>query len=45
MLFRSGTYGSDGRKVQAGVYSWVIRYSNKETDEKKVVSGFVNVLR
>jgi len=40
-----GTYGSDGLKVQAGVYTWVIRYSNKETDDKKVVSGFVNVLR
>lgn len=40
-----GTYGSDGRKVQSGVYTWVIRYSNKETDDKKVVSGFVNVLR
>jgi gliding motility-associated-like protein len=40
-----GTYGTDGRKVQAGGYTWVIKYSNKETDEKKVVSGTVNVLR
>ena len=40
-----GTYGSDGTKVQSGVYTWVIKYSNKETDDKKVVSGFVNVLR
>lgn len=40
-----GTYGSDGRKVQSGIYTWIIKYANKETDEKKVVSGFVNVLR
>ena len=40
-----GTYGADGTKVQAGIYTWVIRYANKETDEKKIVTGFVNVLR
>jgi gliding motility-associated-like protein len=40
-----GSYGADGRNVQAGMYSWIIRYSNKETDEKKVITGFVNVLK
>ena len=40
-----GTYGADGTKVQSGIYTWVIKYANKETDEKKVVTGFVNVLR
>jgi len=40
-----GSYGTDGRMVQAGMYTWIIRYSNKETDEKKVITGFVNVLR
>ena len=40
-----GTYGSDGQKVQAGVYTWVIQYANKETDAKNIVSGFVNVLK
>lgn len=40
-----GTYGADGRKIQAGIYTWIIQYSNKETDEKKVVTGTVNVLK
>jgi gliding motility-associated-like protein len=40
-----GTYGTDGTKVQAGIYTWIIRYANKETDEKKIVTGFVNILR
>lgn len=40
-----GSYGVRGGVVQAGLYSWVIRYKPKDTDEKLVVNGFVNVLR
>jgi gliding motility-associated-like protein len=40
-----GSYGVRGGVVQAGLYSWIIRYKPKDTDEKLVVNGFVNVLR
>jgi len=40
-----GSFGSKGGVVQAGLYSWVIRYKPKNNDEKLVVNGFVNVLR
>jgi gliding motility-associated-like protein len=40
-----GSYGIKGGVVQAGLYTWIIRYKPKNTDEKLVVNGFVNVLR
>lgn len=40
-----GSYGLKGGVVQAGLYTWIIRYKPKNTDEKLVVNGFVNVLR
>ncbi|MFM7637588.1 MAG: PKD domain-containing protein, partial [Crocinitomicaceae bacterium] len=40
-----GSYGVKGGVVQAGLYSWIIRYKPKDTDEKLIVNGFVNVLR
>ena len=40
-----GTYGQMGTKVQSGIYTWIIKYASKETDDKHIVSGFVNVLR
>ncbi len=46
---REGWDGSYGKNqafsVQAGVYSWVIRFKPKDNDEKVVISGFVNVLK
>ena len=40
-----GSYGTDGRNAQAGVYTWVIFFKPKNTDEKIKISGFVNLLR
>ena len=40
-----GSYGVKGGDVQAGLYTWIIRYKPKNTDEKLIVNGFVNVLR
>jgi gliding motility-associated-like protein len=40
-----GSFGVKGGVVQAGLYTWIIRYKPKNTDEKLVVNGFVNVLR
>lgn len=40
-----GTYGSEGIDVQSGIYTWKIQYNNKETDDKKVVTGTVQILR
>lgn len=40
-----GSYGVRGGVVQAGLYTWIIRYKPKDTDEKLTVNGFVNVLR
>ncbi len=40
-----GSYGVKGGVVQAGLYTWIIRYKPKNTDEKLIVNGFVNVLR
>ena len=41
----NGSYGYNGGVVQAGLYTWVIHYKPKNTDEKLIVKGFVNVLR
>jgi gliding motility-associated-like protein len=40
-----GSYGADGRDAQTGVYTWVIFFKPKNTDEKIKISGFVNLLR
>lgn len=38
-----GTYG--GRLMQDGQYNWVIEFKIKRNDEKKKVTGHVNILR
>ncbi|MGB1647101.1 MAG: gliding motility-associated C-terminal domain-containing protein, partial [Crocinitomicaceae bacterium] len=41
-----GSYGSkEGIPVQAGLYSWVIKFKPKDNDEKVVINGSVNVLK
>jgi gliding motility-associated-like protein len=41
-----GSYGNqDSFAVQAGIYSWVIKFKPKDNDEKIVINGFVNVLK
>lgn len=40
-----GTYGSKGSKCPDGVYTWKIGYKPKETDEKVVVTGHINLIR
>ena len=39
-----GTYGIDGLKVPMGIYNWVIHYESKLNDDRKEVSGHINVL-
>ena len=41
-----GSYGAkEGIPVQAGIYSWVIKFKPKDNDEKVVINGSVNVLK
>ena len=40
-----GTYGIDGNRAQEGVYSYHITYKLPNTDERKVVTGHVNLMR
>jgi gliding motility-associated-like protein len=40
-----GTYGGKALHCPDGVYTWKINYKPRETDEKKVVTGFVNLIR
>jgi gliding motility-associated-like protein len=40
-----GTYGSKGAKCPDGVYTWKIAYKPKETDEKVVITGHINLIR
>lgn len=40
-----GTYGTDGREVQDGTYTWKIDFKTTMTDERVLVVGHVNVLR
>ena len=41
-----GSYGAkEGIPVQAGLYSWVIKFKPKDNDEKVVINGSVNVLK
>jgi gliding motility-associated-like protein len=38
-----GTFG--GKPIQAGVYSWVAMYKQRDNDGKKTLNGFVQILR
>ena len=40
-----GSYGVDGTRAQEGIYSYHITYKLPNTDERKVVTGHVNLLR
>jgi len=40
-----GSYGSEGRTVQDGMYTWKITYENPETDERKILIGHVSLIR
>jgi gliding motility-associated-like protein len=40
-----GSYGTDGRDVQEGVYSYKIIYKNPRIDERKVVVGHLSLIR
>jgi len=40
-----GTYGTDGREVQDGTYTWKIDFKTTLNDERVLVVGHVNVLR
>ena len=40
-----GTYGNLGTKVPAGTYTWRMQYEPKENDDRKVVTGSLNLLR
>jgi len=39
-----GTYGANGL-VKEGVYTWKIEFKTKASDERKMITGHVNVLR
>jgi len=38
-----GTY--DGRKVADGIYTWVIDFGILDTDERRLIHGYVTILR
>jgi gliding motility-associated-like protein len=41
-----GTYGADNTEIVAdGTYTWKIEFKTKYTDERKVVTGLVNLIR
>jgi gliding motility-associated-like protein len=40
-----GSYGVQGTDCQEGVYTWKIYYKPKQTDEKRVEVGHVNLIR
>jgi gliding motility-associated-like protein len=40
-----GSYGTLGRKVQDGVYTWKITYKKMENDQRHVVIGHVTLIR
>ena len=39
-----GTYGIDGLKVPIGIYNWVIHYESKINEDRKEISGQINVI-
>ena len=40
-----GTYGPDGIKVPAGMYTWKLQFETKENDYRKIVTGHLNLIR
>jgi gliding motility-associated-like protein len=40
-----GTYGPDAFEAPAGMYTYRILYKNPDLDERKVITGHVNLLR
>lgn len=40
-----GTYGPDGFAAPSGVYTYRILYKNPDLDERKILTGHVNLLR
>ena len=40
-----GSYGGKALHCPDGIYTWKIAYKPKETDEKKVITGYVNLIR
>jgi gliding motility-associated-like protein len=40
-----GSYGTDGRDVQEGAYTYKIIYKNPKVDERKIVVGHVSLIR
>lgn len=40
-----GSYGTGGVKAQEGTYVWKIMYKMPDTDERKTLSGHVNLIR
>jgi gliding motility-associated-like protein len=40
-----GSYGGKALHCPDGIYTWKIIYKPKETDEKKVITGYVNLIR
>ena len=40
-----GSYGVNGTKALDGTYSWKITYKSPKTDERKVVVGYVTLMR
>lgn len=40
-----GTYGQMGTPVQDGTYTWKIEFKTTMNDERKMVTGHVNVIR
>jgi gliding motility-associated-like protein len=40
-----GSYGTDGRDVQEGAYTYKIIYKNPKVDERKIVVGHVTLIR
>ncbi|MBM3161386.1 MAG: gliding motility-associated C-terminal domain-containing protein [Bacteroidetes bacterium] len=40
-----GNYGGGGAECQNGVYTWKVELKIKDFDERKILTGFVNVIR
>jgi len=40
-----GSFGTDGKDVQEGIYSYKITYKNPQTDERKIVVGHITLIK
>jgi gliding motility-associated-like protein len=40
-----GTYGPDGLDVPDGVYTYVISFKTPQFDDRKIITGHVNLIR